>query len=703
MALNESFPENGEEPWGPEIQAWASGVKRELNVRLSDANIQDTVVTAIEESPAVNEAIASMRLTRGAVSKGIHGWHTSPQHFHLDGLDYIGGIEGNETGTGNSDVVVDIIDYTRNLATRVPLFQMPVDDHSPAAVSGATGCPITGAAVPHQTGRSVSLRSIFVDSFGIVTLGEIDVLFLPNPSDIGATTTYVQLEPINAETAKTDGFTDFFITIRLAWHWFAGVVRKDNTTGRHQMTYPWVDMMTFRDPGFPADGDQLQGYLNTYRRADGKMDVMAFGHPNLSSDRDIYVFTIDFVTGDIGGIGNLYTGAGLPLNRRQMELAYKRQANTNIRCLGVGGLSKRQALIAKWDTTSGTTAATPPNNRYKLLTRGAAPAYPGAVTTGAGYVASADRAAYDTTNLGVEVYMTPTSIAPAAAADLASKWVAGGNQRSWRLFLDTNSKLNLSVSADGTNFITLTSTVAVPAATKGLGVGYVASTGVATFYSYDGTSWSVIGTAVGSTPTAIYNSTTSLQIGRAPSGGNNTLAGTYQRFVLRDGWNSATIAANLDFTKGWGNGDTAGTSRVDYLGNAWVLQTGVTISAVAWTETADLGPTGEPVGYAADIQYIAGGMLLWHRDDAAMLSRRLPGGLARTVIARVQENGLVVEDVLAEGLDVTHFRPVPVIGEGGPALGSVSVLLAYGPDYTQYSAYPLVLWNRGPVQVTQAA
>lgn len=650
---------------------------------------------------AIVGEIVSMRLARGAASTAIHGWHTGPQHIYVDGVNYIGGIEGEPDANGDSAVVVDVIDHRRNLATRVPVFLMPVDDHSPAAVSGNSRCPVAAFGVPHQKIRGVVARALTIDSFGIVSRGAEQTLPVPAPSDTGATSTYVKVEPVNPRTAFADGYSDFYAITRVAWHYFGGTVRLDHATLTFSMATPWRDVMTFRDPGLAADGDVLQGYIDLAPRGatEGLFDFIAFGHPRLAADRDIYVTSFNLKTGDVGGgIANLYTGAGLPINRRQMEVAYKRQPNTNLRCLGVGGLSKRQALIAKWDTSGGTTAATPPNNRYKLLTRGAEPAVPGLVLTSTGHAASADRAAFDVVNLGIEVLIVPTSTRPASALDIASKWASDGNQRSWRVLVNASGSVALWVSADGSAAVTLTSTAALPTAgVKGIGVGYVASTGVATFYlTTDGRTWQQLGATVSAAPTAAFNSTTSLQVGRAPAGQGVTLPGVYQRLTLRDGW-GGTLAADADFTRGWANAEGAGTSRTDTLGNIWVVQAGGTISAVSWAETADLGPTGDPVGYDADTQYIAGGMLVPRRDDTALISRRLPGGLARTVVVRAQDSGAYSEEVLAESLSDMLFRATPVVGEGSPLVGDASAVSAYGPDYTQYRSRPVLLWQRGPL------
>lgn len=694
--------------WGPILNT----ALREVVRRVTGAmGTEDGLMAAILRNPeastskelvrSVEASVATMRLARSARSAGVHGWHSGPQHIYQGGLNYVGGIEGEADGDGNSAVVVDVVDLARNRSTRVPVFTMPVDDHSPAAVAGNPGCPVAAFGVPHQKIRGVKARAIFVDAFGNVTTGDEYTLPVPRPDDTDGTTTYVKVQPRNARTARADGYSDWWATTRLGWHYFAGVIRLEHATGRFTMADPWRDFLTFRDPGAPADGTVLQGYVDHNPRPDGRLDFVAFGHPRLASDRDIYATLIDLQTGDVGGgIANIYTGVGLPINRRQMEVAYKRQANTNFRCLGVGGLAKRQALIAKWDTVGGTTAATPANNRYKMLTRGAVPANPGLTLTSSGTASSADRADYDTTNLGVEVLLVPASVRPASALDVASKWLSGGNQRSWRLVVNPTGSLALSVSPDGTAIVTLESTAVLPAAgVKGVGVGYVAATGAATFYTTaDGKTWDQLGGVVGNTPTAVYNSTTALQVGRTPGGNPASLPAVYQGLTLRNGW-GGKIGATVDFTRGWANGDTAGTSRSDTLGNVWALQAGAAISAVEWKETADLGPTGDPIGYDADTQYIAGGMLMPRRDDAAMISRRLPGGLASTVIARVQDNGVVTEEVLAETLEAMHFRPNPALGEGSAMVGTVSEVTEYGPDYTKYKSRPKSLWHRGPAEI----
>jgi hypothetical protein len=643
------------------------------------------------------ETMTSQRIDAGPKSSSIHGSHTLPQHTYVDGLDLIGGIEGAATPEGNSWVTVDVLDHKNNVATRVPLFQVPVDDHSPAAVIKNPGCPAIAFAVAHQVNRQILVRSISIDSKGNVTTGDVQSLGVPAPTDTGGNATYIQAHPLNPDTAYADGYTDLLLYTRISWHWFVGPARFNHDTKIIAMTNTWKDFITFRDPGAAEPGGD-QGYINTYRRVDGLIDVVAFGHPVNADDRNLYMTTVDPITGDVGGRANIYTGVGLPLTRRSMELGYRRKPNTNVRCLGLGGLAKRQALIATWTTTNGSDAAVPSNTRYKLITRGVAPAVPGAVVQTTGHISSADRPSFDVANVDLQVWVSPTSTRPTAAADIGSKWEPTNNQRSWRAFVNTDGTVAFSASANGTALVTGTSTVPMSALAtdvKGIRVTYASATGAIRFYtSTDGLTWTQLGADVAIAATALFDSNTSLKVGRVAGGVGVTLAGTYRRWTLYNGV-GGTLVADLELNRGWYNGE-AGTSRVDNVGSFWALQSGVVISVVEWAETADMGPSGDVIGYTQDIQYIADGAPLNYRDDAAILSRRMPGGLARTVIARVMESGTVVEEVLAEALGKTHFRPRPVAGEGGPLHGSVSQLNQYGPTYVDFNAKPVLLWHHGP-------
>ncbi len=624
-----------------------------------------------------------------ALADTVHASHHGPQVIMSDGVLYDGGIAAVADGSGDAAVVVNAVDVgTRKQQTTV-VARMLKDDHTSTVFLKADGAPGVLLAVGHQTTRRVHYRvAATKGGFSEDNLSELRFLQVPAPDDAaGGTTTYLGSpgnRPLN-RTYLVDGYADWIIFTRVAWHWYAAVVRHNFAAQTLTVLGEWRDFITARSVGAAQPGgDQI--YLNISQRANGTIDVAAFGHPTLAEDRNVYVTTIDPATLSVGGgIANLGTGVGFPLRRNQMEVAYVRPANTNQRFLGIGGRLKRQLLIARWDTSPQVQ-----NNRYLSFERGADPAVPGLQMASNGYAASADRDTFDTTDVALRLLVVPTSLTPASPLDLASKWLTTGNQRSWRLILNTNGTVALSVSSDGTNPVSRTSSVPLPAGTKGVGVDYVASTGLAKFYvTTDGTTWVQLGADVTGAATVVYAGTASLQVGRFASG-SNSAPGIYQRLTLR-ATVGGPIVADIDFTRGWANGDTVGTTRTDYVGNAWALQAGTLVIAPEWLLRHDFGPTGEPVGYNPDIQYIADASLMPEMDDAVLLSRQV-GDHWETIYSYYSTGSASwVEELLAStaGSVDKFFRPRPAFGASGSVIGTVS-RGAYS-TYTDYDMHPHLL------------
>jgi hypothetical protein len=133
-----------------------------------------------------------------------------------------------------------------------------------------------------------------------------------------------------------------------------------------------------------------------------------------------------------------------------------------------------------------------------------------------------------TGDLDVQVHVMMDNWAQTSGS-LVAKWITTGNQRSFRLFIDAASKLNLSWSTGGTSgtVITRTSTVALSVASGNqlwvratLDVDDGAGNHVVTFYaSADGVNWTTVGTAVSTAgTTSIFNGTAQLEIGTHDAG-----------------------------------------------------------------------------------------------------------------------------------------------------------------------------------------
>lgn len=579
---------------------------------------------------------------------------------------------GSISSTGEN--VVFTFDHLLNKVTRTVLAVTSPDDHSPTVPVASASLRPVGFYYLHNANRKIYVRVGTVPG-DFRHMSPVVELSPPNPSDIAATVTYVQAIPV---PQVSNAYQDFLVITRLAWHWFIGTVRIDQATGAVSMANAWQDLITFNIDAAVTGGDQ--GYVTLSPRSDGKFNLMACAHPTaeLAVDRNVYFGIIDPVTGDVAGRGNFVTGAGLPLRRTALEVAYTRLANTGVRGFKVGGWQNPALGICDWSTSPGIGPAT-----YRLLTQDVAPAVSGLSMTTSGFVSSANRAAYNPTSLDVRVLIVPTSTRPAAAGEMASKWSTTGANRAFRFILNTDGTLALSFSVDGTAISTRTSTLTVPASVGagwGCRVDYDGATGTAKFYTTvdTGATWTQLGADVTGTAGNVATTTASLQVGRT-SGSPVSLAGIYQRFTLRPLGGSP--AADIDFSRGIPNGSTVGTSVRDYLTLQWALQANTVIIARTWSGVS-LGLTGAPVGYDDDIKYV-GGVDVPAVDGLAYVAREAAG--TWSVDKAVQlTSGWTLTTLVTDAVNKL-FRPTSILG-GGPFECAVSRVAEYGEDYTDYAS-----------------
>lgn len=126
-----------------------------------------------------------------------------------------------------------------------------------------------------------------------------------------------------------------------------------------------------------------------------------------------------------------------------------------------------------------------------------------------------------TADLTIIALIAPDDWTPASAQTVVSKWVNGGNQRSYRLDLNTAGTLSLFWSTTGADNPSAISTVAVGAldgswkwVAATLDVDNGAANREARFWtSDDGISWTQLGATVSGAVTSIFNSTSVLQVG----------------------------------------------------------------------------------------------------------------------------------------------------------------------------------------------
>lgn len=183
-------------------------------------------------------------------------------------------------------------------------------------------------------------------------------------------------------------------------------------------------------------------------------------------------------------------------------------------------------------------------------------------------------------DIDLQARVAPADYTPAINQTLIGKFETSGNQRSYRLFIDTTGKLGLEWSANGTAIITKLSTVAT-GLTDGvqmwlratLTVNNGAAGNDVKFYtSTDGATWTQLGATVTTAgTTAIFNSTAALVVGAYTNAGTvEPYTGQFYQARVYQGI-LGTLRADADFTA---QGSTSVTTFVDSIPNTWTAIVG---------------------------------------------------------------------------------------------------------------------------------
>jgi len=215
-----------------------------------------------------------------------------------------------------------------------------------------------------------------------------------------------------------------------------------------------------------------------------------------------------------------------------------------------------------------------------LSRRSASTAHPARkllLTGAAGCFASTpDHASLDITgDLDIRVDLAMTDWTPTAAQTLIGKYLTTGNQRSYRLRVNTTGTLDLIWTTTGVTAIVVASTVPIPA-TDGARLGVRATIDVddgagnhvVTFYtSPDFVAWTQLGDPVSTVgTTSIHSGSSPMEIG-LNSGASERLVGRVWRAEVRNGI-AGTVVASPDFQPA-----SAGSASVtDAQGRVFTLQ-----------------------------------------------------------------------------------------------------------------------------------
>lgn len=201
------------------------------------------------------------------------------------------------------------------------------------------------------------------------------------------------------------------------------------------------------------------------------------------------------------------------------------------------------------------------------------------------YASTPDAGVLDITgDLDVRIQVGPDSWTSTGAQGLIGKWVASGNQRSWRLSLTTAGALELEWSTDGTAVTTKTSTADLSALAGGtvrwvratLDVDNGAAGNDVKFYtSTDGPNWSQLGATVTTAGvTSIFSSTSPVEIGSTDAGTGRLLVGNVYSATVKSGIDGSTVT-DPDFTV-----QTAGAvTFTDGSSRAWTVNQAGTLQA----------------------------------------------------------------------------------------------------------------------------
>ncbi|MCT2591155.1 hypothetical protein LHJ74_14770 [Streptomyces sp. N2-109] len=278
-----------------------------------------------------------------------------------------------------------------------------------------------------------------------------------------------------------------------------------------------------------------------------------------------------------------------------------------------------------------------------------------------------------TTDLDVRIELsldknpTQSSTYAARVNEIAARYNTTGDQRSWRLLMNTLGQPQLGWSPDGVTVAPqLAADTLVPYASGArftvrvtLDVDNGSGGHTARFFTAPTLAgpWTQLGDPVtGTGTTSIYNpADAALEIGDVTSLGFGTGAGRYYGMELRDGI-GGTLLADPDFTA-----QTPGiTSFTDDAGNLWELQGAALITDMYRRIRAEVP--------AWPTRWTTGGLDVWTEVEAAGITRRLGQGAAplQSTLRRRIPSGLPLAYwPMEEGTDATvAYSPI----EGVPAM-----------------------------------
>lgn len=262
--------------------------------------------------------------------------------------------------------------------------------------------------------------------------------------------------------------------------------------------------------------------------------------------------------------------------------------------------------------------------RTRIGIKAASLALPGVAGS---YVSTPDTAVLDITgDIDVRIDLQPYSWRPPSGQDLllASKYLTGGDNRSWILWVPPTGVARFRWSPNGTlaSAITISSTVAIPdddarrAVRATLDVNNGAAGNDVTFYTAPTIAgpWTQLGAVVTTAGvTSIFSGTAQVEVGSGGFGidplapGEPPLRADVYGFELRNGI-AGTVVANPDFTVR----DTDDTSFTDASGRTWTVHGGAAIVDPSLRAAGAIGsfkPAWDETTLDAQMSVVAAGIL----------------------------------------------------------------------------------------------
>lgn len=192
-----------------------------------------------------------------------------------------------------------------------------------------------------------------------------------------------------------------------------------------------------------------------------------------------------------------------------------------------------------------------------------------------------------TTVLTLKARLAMDNWTPDTTQCLASKWDTVGNLRSWKFEVTSTGFLQVVVSTNGSNQVTMTSTVPTgftPFSDHYIKIEAFINNGfsgksVRFYVSEDGVNWDTLGAQVNNATlgsAAFFDSTTSLRIGATAQG--DYLVGNVSSMEIFDGFEDGRVIVGLDFTAM--NRDAQAMTDINgtpfqILGNTWTVLGGI--------------------------------------------------------------------------------------------------------------------------------